>query len=178
VLSVKPRGPYLDFVLRGDGVEMRAFALASERCLAVIRPEQAVVYDSRGAGGGYTGAGQTCEGAGLGDPFVSRFRQPRGRTPGGSPVPRAQATFSILYEDAEVVLLHGRFPLAKYVGWAGGADSVAVVANSSVCRGPVDRGVASMEYRPAGRNTLALIGDGGLCRIEGLAMPPPQAARP
>jgi hypothetical protein len=28
-----------------------------------------------------------------------------------------------------------------------------------------------MEYRPAGRNTLTLVGDGGLCRIQGLIQP-------
>jgi hypothetical protein len=32
-----------------------------------------------------------------------------------------------------------------------------------------------MEYRPSGRNTLALVGDGGLCRIEGLILPLDQA---
>jgi hypothetical protein len=45
------------------------------------------------------------------------------------------------------------------------------VDNVARCRGPIERGVASMEHRPSGRNTLALVGDGGLCRIEGLILP-------
>jgi len=86
-------------------------------------------------------------------------------------VPRAQATFRTLYEDEDVVLLRGRFPLASRIGWSRGDDSVVVVGNVERCRGPVEKGVASMEYRQAGRNTLTLVGVGGLCRIEGLIQP-------
>jgi hypothetical protein len=86
-------------------------------------------------------------------------------------VPRTQATFRTLYKDADVVLLRGRFPLASRIGWSGGQDTVVVVGNVERCRGPVERGVASMEYRPGSRNALALVGTTGLCRIDGLIQP-------
>jgi hypothetical protein len=108
--------------------------------------------------------------------LIRRARQPRGDNLRSSPVPRAQASFRTLYEDGDLVLLRGRFPLAFHVGWAGGDDSVAVVDNVARCRGPIESGVASMEYRPSGRNTLALVGSGGLCRIEGLILPLDRAA--
>jgi len=65
--------------------------------------------------------------------------------------------------------------LAHLIGWAGGGDTVAVLRNVPHCRRD-GSGVASMEYRPSGRNTLALVGPSGLCRIEGLIQPPPGKA--
>jgi hypothetical protein len=126
-------------------------------------------------GGRFEREGQSCDSVGFGDPLIRRARQPRAGTLQGVPVPREQATYRILYEDADVVLLRGRFPLAFTIGWTGGGDTVAAVENVDRCRGPVEARVASMEYRPAGPNTLALIGDGGLCRIEGLIQPPGSA---
>jgi hypothetical protein len=177
VVHLDERGPYLDVGLAGHGLNLRSFAPASEVCHAVLRPEAAVKYVERGVGGRFEREGQSCDAVGYGDPLVRGARQPRSGSLRSSPVPRAQATFRTLYEDADVVLLRGRFPLASKIGWARGDDSVVVVDNVARCRGPVERGVASMEYRPAGRNTLALVGDRGLCRIEGLILPLDRAQR-
>ena len=51
---------------------------------------------------------------------------------------------------------------------------MAVVPNSEVCRGPIESGVASMEYRVRGPQTLTLVGRNGLCVIRALVMPPAQ----
>ena len=78
----------------------------------------------------------------------------------------------VVFEDEEVMLLRGRFLLASRIGWAGGRDSVAVVPNVSRCQLAAEGGVASMEFRPAGRNTLSLVSREGPCRIVGLIIPP------
>lgn len=176
VVHVDERGPYLDVSLTGHGLNLRSFTPASDVCRAVLRPEAAVKYIERGVGGRFEREEVSCDAVGYGDPLIRRARQPRGDSLRSSPVPRAQATFQTVYEDADLVLLRGRFPLAFHVGWAGGADSVAVVENGAPCRGPIERGVASMEFRPSGRNTLSLVGEGGLCRIEGLILPLDRAA--
>jgi len=175
VAHLDERGPYLDVGLAGHGLYLRSFVPASDVCRAVLRPEAEVKYVERGVGGRFEREEHSCDAVGFGDPLIRGARQPRAAGRRSGPVPRAQATFRTIYEDADVVLLRGRFPLASKIGWAGGQDSVAVVDNVARCRRPVEKGVASMEYRPAGRNTLALVGDKGLCRIEGLIQPPGQA---
>jgi hypothetical protein len=177
VAHLDERGPYLDAGLTGHGLNLRSFVPTSDVCRAVLRPEAVVGYAERGVGGRFERDGQSCDAVGYGDPLIRAARQPRAGNLRDSPIPRAQATFRTIYEDADVVLLRGRFPLAAKIGWAGGEDSVVVVDNVARCRGPVEKGVASMEYRPAGRNTLALVGDGCLCRIEGLILPLDQAER-
>ena len=175
VSHLDERGPYLDVGLSGHGLHLRSFVPATDVCRAVLRPEAAVKYVERGVGGRFEREEHSCDAVGFGDPLIRGARQPRAGSLRSAPVPRAQATFRTIYEDADVVLLRGRFPLAYSIGWAGGEDSVAVVQNVARCRGPVEKGVASMEYRPAGRNTLALVGDKGLCRVEGLILPVDQA---
>ena len=174
---VEERGPYLDVGLVGHGLDLRTFVPANDVCRAVLNTEDPVTYVERGVAGSFERAGYSCDAVGYGDPLIRGARQPRRGELRGSAVPRAQATFRTLYEDADVVLLRGRFPLASRVGWSGGEDSVVVVGNVARCRGPVEKGVASMEYRQAGRNTLALVGVGGLCRIDGLIQPLDRAQR-
>jgi len=171
VAYVQERGPYLDVGLVGHGLDMRTFAPANDVCRAVLNTEDPVTYVERGVAGRFDREGFSCEAIGFGDPRIRGVRQPRRSEPGDSLVPRAQATFRTIYEDDDVVLLRGRFPLASRIGWSGGQDSVAVVKNDARCRGPVEKGVASMEYRQAGRDTLALVSSGELCRIEGLILP-------
>jgi hypothetical protein len=171
VAYVVERGPYLDAGLTGHGLDMRTFVPANDVCRAVLNTEAPVTYVERGVAGGFEREGLSCDAVGYGDPLIRGARQPRRGELQTTPVPRAQATFRKIYEDDDVVLLRGRFPAAVAVGWPGGRDSVVVVDNVARCRGPIEKGVASMEYRPAGRNTLALVGTKGLCRIEGLIRP-------
>jgi len=177
VAHLDERGRYLDVGLAGHGLYLRSFAPASEECRAVLRKGTSVGYVERGIGGRFEREGQSCDAVGFGDPLIRGARRLRDGSLRSSPVPRAHATFRTIYEDADVLLLRGRFPLASKIGWVGVEDSVAVVSNVAHCRDPVERGVASMEYRPAGRNTLALVADGGLCRIEGLILPLDRAQR-
>jgi len=171
VAYVEERGPYLDVGLVGHGLDMRTFMPANDVCRAVLKTEDPVTYVERGVAGRFEREGLSCEAVGFGDPRIRGVRQPRSANPPDSPVPRAQATFRTIYEDDDVMLLRGRFPLASRIGWAGGQDTVAVVKNVARCRGPAEKGVASMEYRQSGHDTLALVSSGELCRIEGLILP-------
>jgi hypothetical protein len=53
-----------------------------------------------------------------------------------------------------------------------------VPAHDPACRGPVTRGVASMEMRYAGARPLILVGEGAPCPIEALAQPLTPTATP
>jgi hypothetical protein len=171
VVYVEERGPYLDAGLVGHGLDLRTFVPANDVCRTVLNTEEPVRYVERGVAGAFERAGYSCDAVGYGDPLIRGARQPRQSRPGDSVVPRAQATFRMLYEDNDVVLLRGRFPLASRIGWSGADDSVVVIDNVARCRGVIESGVATMEYRQAGRNTLSLVGDGGPCRIQGLIQP-------
>lgn len=171
VARVTPRGDYLDATLVGHGLSLTVFTPNDEACARVLAPEASVDYVERGIAGRLERDGARCDAVGIGPPLVQRARQPRGQSLRATPVPRAQATFRTVHEDGELILLRGRFPLAHHVGWSGGEDSVAAVPAEPVCRAAARGGVASMEYRAAGRTTLALVGPDALCPIIGLMLP-------
>jgi hypothetical protein len=172
VARVVERGGYLDAILRGKAGELRVFAPADEACAAVLAPEATVAFSSEGAGGTMERDGRVCRGVGRGS--LEEWRDRRAR-PGTlqTTIPRAQAAYRVVYRDADVVFLRGRFPLAGLIGWSEVGDTVAVVSDTEVCREPIAAGVASLEYRPAGPNVLALVTRQGLCPIEGLLQPLP-----
>ncbi len=174
VVGVARRGDYLEATLARHGLAIRTYAPVSEDCGFVLQPEAMVSYVERGIGGRFEREGVRCDAVGIGDPQLQRARQPRGDTLSRSPVPRSQATFRRIYQDDEVILLHGRFPEAARIGWARADDCVAVVPNTPACQAAVADGVASMEYRAAGRDTLSLVSGRGPCRIVGLAIPRPR----
>lgn len=171
VASVAPRGDYFDATLVGHGLSLTVFTPNSEACARVLAPEASVDYVERGIAGRLKRDGAVCDAIGYGAPLVQRARRPRGQDLRATPVPRSQATFRTVHEDDELILLRGRFPLAFHVGWSGGEESVVAVPNDPVCRAAAAGGVASMEYRPAGRTTLALVGRDALCPIVGLMLP-------
>ncbi len=173
VARVVPRWVYLESTLVGHGLSLTVYTPASEACVHVMQPEEPVDYVERGVGGRFLRDDVQCDTVGIGPPLVHRTRGGRGGSLRTQPIPREQSTFQVVFEDEEVMLLRGRFVLASRIGWRGGHDSVAVVPNESRCRLAVDGGVASMEFRPAGRNTLSLVSREGPCRIIGLVIPPP-----
>lgn len=172
VERVAERAGYLDVSLVGSGIAMRSFTAADGVCRRVLERDRKVGYLERGIGGRFTRGDERCDAIGIGDPRLRRSNRPRGG--GNRPIPRGQASFRTIYEDADVLMLRGRFPLTDRVGWSGGRDSVAVVANSDRCRTATASGTASIEFRPTGANTLALVARDGLCRIEGLILPLPE----
>lgn len=171
VLGVRERGPYLDVLVRDGDTDHRRFVPRSPDCVFVLTPEARVAFSDTGIAGRFERSGVRCDAVGIGDPLMSRSRRGRGEL--GELVPRRQASFREFYRDADVILLRGRFPLVGRVGFAGGGDCVAVVRNRPACRQAAEEGVASIEFRARGPNTLALVAGRELCRIDLLALPPP-----
>jgi hypothetical protein len=173
VTRVEPRGGYLDTTLTGDAGTVRLFAPPTEECRRVLAPETTVEFESVGAGRA-SRDGARCDVAGFGP--VEELSRRRGDPTSLSTtaIPREQADWQVVHQDAETIFLRGRFPLASLVGWAGGSDTVAVVSSAPTCREIAARGVGSLEYRPRGADTLALVGSDGLCRIEALIRPAPR----
>ncbi|MGI9431370.1 MAG: hypothetical protein ACR2PQ_04110 [Myxococcota bacterium] len=176
VTSSTIRGPYLDAVVEGEGVTLRSFTPASAACSEILRADATVDYVERGWGLFRRGELE-CHAVGIAEPWLARTQTTRSGQLSHRTIPRTHAHFSTLFEDADVIMLRGRFPLARLVGWAGTADTVAVIAQAEGCR-PSMEGIARMEYRPTARITLSLVGANGLCRIEGLIQPPPPDLAP
>lgn len=172
VARVVARGPYLEVWLRAPGLELVSYAPADADCREILAEEQEIEYRSGGTGGSYERAGRRCDAVGIGSLDEWRARRPRPRT--RSPVPSAPAYFDPIYEDAEVALVRGRFPLAGLLGWVGGGDTVAVLPNTPICQAPLRSGSATLQYFPSGRNVLALASQEGLCPLQGLLVPPPR----
>jgi hypothetical protein len=172
VTRVEPRGGYLDATLRGDAGTIRLFVPPTEECRRVLAPEASVAFESVGAGR-VTRDGARCEASGFG-PVEELSRRRPDPTVASTAIPREQADWEIVHQDADVSFLRGRFPLSGLVGWAGADDTIAVVSSAPHCREIAARGVGSLEYRPRGEDTLALVGREGLCRVEALIRPPPR----
>ena len=172
VARVVPRGPYLEAALRAPGLDLVVYAPADATCREVLADERQIEYRSGGTGGSFERAGQRCEAAGIGSLDEWRRRRPQPRT--RSPVPSAPANYRVIYEDAEIALARGRFPLAGLLGWVGGDDTVAAIPRTPVCQEPLQSGVGTMQYFPSGREVLALTAKGGLCPIVGLLVPVPR----
>ncbi|MDJ0790163.1 MAG: hypothetical protein QNK05_25495 [Myxococcota bacterium] len=170
VLGVRERGPYLDVVVQDGDETQRRFVPVSPDCRFVLTAEARVAFHSSGLAGRFERSGVLCTAVGIGDPLMSRSN--RGRGGMGELIPRGQANFRELYRDDDVILLRGRFPLVERVGFTGGDDCVAVVRNEPACRDAAEEGVASIEFRARGKNTLALVAGRELCRIDLLALPP------
>lgn len=172
VARVDRRGPYLDASLVGHGLSLEVMAPDTELCRRVFAPEARVDYVERGIGGHYVREGETCIAAGGGLGLVGS-RMPRATTLTETPIPRSQASFMVLHVDEEMLLLRGRFPETRRIGWTGFDDTVVGVPNIPVCRSAIEGGVASMEYRVDDRQRLTLVGDRGLCPIATVARPLP-----
>jgi hypothetical protein len=173
VTRALPRGGYLDATLRGEAGTVRLFTPPTEACRRVLAPEATVEFESVGAGR-VSRDGAECDAAGFGPVEELSRRRPDPTDLGSTAIPREQADWRIVHQDAEVSFLRGRFPLSGLVGWAGGDDTIAVVSSAPQCREIAARGVGSLEYRPRGDDTLALVGSQGLCRVEALIRPMPR----
>jgi hypothetical protein len=176
VTKATPRGGYIDAVLTGKGITLQSYVPLGETCAFVLREEAEVAWINAGPTGGFRREGQECHAAGIGSLHEWRDRGPRPQSLRGSPVPRAQANYRVVYRDDDVAFLRGRFPLSGRIGWTEGGDTLAVVPNDEVCQGPIGRSTSSMQYYPKGRNVLVLVAQNALCPIVGLVRPLPGGA--
>lgn len=163
------RGGYLDVVVETAGKRLRFFLDGSEAACAGLQDSNApVTYANSGPLGRLESGPLRCQPVGLLSLREWRSRQPR-RGPGL--VPRAPAAWSEVYRDGGMTLVRGRFPLASRVGWASGEDTVAVFGPDPACDGALARGVGTLVFYHGGKNVLAILGEGQLCPLLGLALP-------
>jgi hypothetical protein len=165
------RGSYLDAEVDAGGFEYRMFFPNEPGCRQLLAAPTGVHFKWLGVMGRLTLDDERCDAVGVLSLVAWRDRQPRRSR---EPLPRAPARYQVVYEDADLVQLHGRFPLASQLGFTGTGQLIVVIPNDDACHGFGERGTASMEYRVAGPNPLVLINRDQLCRVLGVAQPPPQ----
>jgi len=166
ISSAVPRWSYIDATLGVLPRPIRFFFPGDDACRALLLRETMVRYVSRGPlGVVMNAAGDRCEPVGIASLREWRDRSSRRRT--GTPVPRAQAAFEIVYRDGDLVFARGRFPLATLVGWSGADDTIALLPDDEGCRRPIDAGVATMEFRFSGQRPYRLVAGGDSCPIVG-----------
>lgn len=169
VTSVAVRGDYLDAVLESEVFRLRFLLPDTERCRGVVERDAQVDFVRLRLFGVVKRGQERCEPVGIAD--LAAWRDQRTRPRRFDPLPRAQATFYVTYSDEEVVLVRGRFPLATEIGLTGSSDLVAMLPNAPECLGPLEEGVASMEFRDAGAPAYVLVASEGLCPLLGFALP-------
>jgi hypothetical protein len=170
VEEVTDRAGFLDTVLRGENLVRRLYFPPTETCQAILVRDADVEYVRSGRWGVVRSEAEVCEPVGIG--LLAQWRD-RSNRPVGRRTPRGQATFTVFYQDEEVALARGRFPVANFLGWVGADDTIAVIPRRPECRGPLESGASTMEFRISGRHALLLAPGQNPCPIVGLIRPPP-----
>lgn len=176
LLSVESLGPFLVAQFRNRGAVLTFYAPATDPgCAQLLRPEASVTYRKHGNFGRFEDGDLRCDPIGVGSLAAWRDRRPRD-TRRGSMVPRAQATFREMGREGDVAWVRGRFPLASRVGVPAGFDLIAFLPIAPECERALASGAASMEFVPAGRTAIRLVGPSAPCPVLGFAMPPGEPA--
>lgn len=166
---VTPRGDhYLDTLITTGGKQWR-FLLPRAGDCETIGTRDDVRYVNSGPLGSLRTKDLRCDPNGTLSLREWRDRISRARPP---TIPTGLASYEIFYQDDDLMLARGNFPLLGLMGWTGGHDTVAVIPNVEVCQSLVDRKNATIEYRASGPVPLALLVKDGRCPLLGLAYPP------
>ena len=166
--SVVKRGEFLDTLIEGNKVPPRLFFRTADGCENVLVEGHIVEYVMSGRWGRLRSGEVSCDPAGIGDPTWWRSRQSHGS---GRMNPTAPTPYTKIYQDQEIALLRGRFPLTARIGWQSYGDTIAVIPNEPPCTNLLDQTIATMEYRAIGDAALLLMTREGNCRIVGLIAP-------
>jgi hypothetical protein len=172
---VAERGDMLDVVMTSGGMRYRFLLPDDETCRSLFAGEPRVTYSNTGSFGTLHAGESSC--APVGILSLAEWRDRRPRNPRDAVIPRSQAQLrERVYLDEDVVFIRGRFLLASQVGFLGGGDCIAVIPNVPECQGLTVPGIASMEFRAAGKRPFSLINSDRLCPVIGFAQPPPTPA--
>ena len=171
VSNVKERGSFVDARVVAGGFDFRLFFPANDLCRDLLMNPEGLRFTWAGLMGRVSRGDERCAAVGVLSLVAWRDRQPRRSR---EPLPRAPSRYHVVYRDADLVQLHGRFPLAGQLGFTGTQRLIVVVPNDETCSGFANRGTASMEFRVRGPDPLVLIDRGQPCRVLGVAQPPPQ----
>ncbi len=168
VASVVQRGPYLDVNFSVDGSTRRFFTPTDEACRGMLHVEAIVDYVNLGPLGEFQAGAATCIPAGIGSLAAWRDERPR---PQVGPLPSKQANFKLEYQDKEVAMLRGFFPLLGLIAWPGMGDTLVVLPQEPACQALIPAGVATIEYRVAGPDPYVLLDNDKRCALAGLIQP-------
>ena len=168
VESVVVRGPYLDVNLSLGGSTRRFFTAASDPCRSLLHVEAVVDYAKLGPLGQFQADGATCIPAGIGTLAAWRDERPR---PEVGPLPSRQANYKLEYQDKDVAMLRGLFPLLGLIGWPGMGDTLVVLPQTPACKALIQAGVATIQYRVEGPDPFVLLDNDKLCALAGLIQP-------
>jgi len=172
VQSVTQRGPFLDVEISQGGKPRRYFTPAEEPCRGLLKPEAPIEYVSLGPIGQLQSGEVVCVPVGIGSLAAWRDQRPR---PQVGPLPAKQADYRLEYEDADVAILRGRFPLLGLIAWPGMGDTLVVLSKTPACQDLIKRNVATIEYRVAGPDPYVLLDGDKRCPLQGLIQPSGQS---
>lgn len=166
------RGDWLDVNVRTGGREYRFFLPDDEACRLLFKSEAEVRYENAGSFGRLATSETSCEPSGILSLAAWRDRGPR--NPRADMIPRSRSELrELVYDDADMSLVRGRFLLAREIGFVGGADSIVVIPKLPACAGLAEQREASMEFRVAGKTPYVLINGSERCPVLGFVKAPP-----
>ena len=118
--------------------------------------------------GQFQADGVDCVPVGIGSLAAWRDERPR---PQVGPLPSKQANYRLEYQDKDVAMLRGMFPLLGLIAWPGLGDTIVVVPQTPPCQALMPQGVATIEYRVAGPDPYVLLDNEKRCALAGLIQP-------
>ena len=172
--EVSDFGPYRAASLAGEKGNWRLFFPRSGPCAELVQEGARPVYRFEGPFGVLVGEDRKVRCSPVGVGSLAAWRDQQGRRRSQFLQPREQARFRALPgrdgEEAEVLMVHGAFPLALEIRWPEPMDAVAILPATPACRAQLSRGKATMEFRAEGDEVFVLRGEEGPCPILGLAL--------
>ena len=87
------------------------------------------------------------------------------------PLPSKQANYKLEYEDKDVAMLRGLFPLLGLIAWPGMGDTLVVLPQTPPCHALIPAGVATIQYRDTGPAVYVLLDNRSQCALAGLIQP-------
>jgi hypothetical protein len=168
VQTVVERGPFLDVQITQGGKPRRYFTPQSEPCRSLLEPEAPIDYVALGPLGQLQSGEVVCVPVGIGTLAAWRDQRPR---PMVGPLPARQADYRVEYQDQDLAMLRGRFPLLGLIAWPGLGDTLVVIPKTPACQPLMDRGTATIEYRVAGPDPYVLLSGDQRCPVQGLIQP-------
>lgn len=167
ISNVIERAGYLEATLGTSDGPLRLYFAADEICRGLLTEGSDVAYGGLGMLGEVTGDAGRCPATGTSSLRAWHDRQTRSQELGK---PRATARFTKIHEDASVLMVRGRFPMARVLGWAAD-DLVAVLPVGEDCRSIAERGEAFMTYDRVRAPVFTLTRGDIRCEIQGLTQP-------
>ena len=162
------RGPFLDVLVAGGGIERRFFTRRSEDCLEMLTRDAVVTLTRTELVGPFVSGERECPIVGIGN--LERLRGSRSRGGyGQSAIQRGNDRIEIVYADEEYLYARGGFSIAAKFGWAPGTDQVvALLPLIAECSPLAEGGYVSVLFREVGTPALGIVAGDAVCPVRGL----------